>query len=159
MKKIKGDNAIFERCSIKSEKVLQCVMPIKVRFNEVDSMGIVWHGNYVEYLELAREEFGRKYGLTYLGDIYANGYYAPVVRVELDYKRMLGYQEEAFVRATYVPTISSKVCFDYEIFTKGEDGKEIIVATAKTIQVFTDLQKNLVLENPDFYKKWKEKWL
>lgn len=158
MKKIKG-NVSKVRCSITGGRILQCVMPVKVRFNEVDSMGIVWHGNYVEYLELAREEFGRKYGLTYLGDIYGNGYYAPVVRVELDYKHSLEYQDGAFVRATYVPTISSKICFDYEVFTKDNEGNETVVATAKTVQVFTDLQRNLVLETPEFYKNWKEKWL
>ncbi len=140
-------------------KVLQCVLSVKVRFNEVDSMGIVWYGNYVEYLELAREEFGRKYGLTYLGDIYRNGYYAPVVKLDIDYKHILEYQDELFVRATYIPTLSSKICFEYEIFTKSPDGGEILVATAGTTQVFTDMDKNLVLENPCFYKEWKEKWL
>lgn len=39
----------------------------RVRFDEVDSLGIVWHGHYVKYLEDGREAWGRKYGLTYLG--------------------------------------------------------------------------------------------
>ena len=39
---------------------------IEVRFSEVDSMGIVWHGSYSLYFEEAREEFGRKYDLGYL---------------------------------------------------------------------------------------------
>ena len=37
---------------------------IRVRFSEVDSIRMVWHGNYVTYLEDAREAFGRKYGLV-----------------------------------------------------------------------------------------------
>ena len=39
---------------------------VLVRFNEVDSMSIVWHGNYVKYLEDGREDFGQKFGLSYL---------------------------------------------------------------------------------------------
>ena len=38
---------------------------IRVRFSEVDSIKMVWHGSYVAYLEDAREAFGRKYGLEY----------------------------------------------------------------------------------------------
>ena len=37
---------------------------IEVRFSEVDSMSVVWHGNYVKYLEDGREAFGKEFGLT-----------------------------------------------------------------------------------------------
>ena len=48
------------------KKVLKDRTEVKVRFGEVDSMGIVWHGNYVKYIEEGRESFGRKYGISYL---------------------------------------------------------------------------------------------
>lgn len=32
---------------------------IKVRFSEIDSMQIVWHGEYVRYFEDGREAFGK----------------------------------------------------------------------------------------------------
>ncbi len=49
---------------------------IKVRFSEVDSMQIVWHGEYVRYFEDGRESFGKHYGLGYM-DIYREGYMVP----------------------------------------------------------------------------------
>ena len=42
-------------------KVLSVTKSFDIRFSEVDSMGVVWHGNYAKYFEDAREEFGRKY--------------------------------------------------------------------------------------------------
>ena len=39
---------------------------IKVRFSEIDSMQIVWHGEYVRYFEDGREAFGKRYGLDYM---------------------------------------------------------------------------------------------
>ena len=39
---------------------------IRVRFNETDSLGIVWHGNYITYFEDGREDFGIKTGISYL---------------------------------------------------------------------------------------------
>ncbi len=61
---------------------------VKVRFGEVDSMGIVWHGNYVKYIEEGRESFGKKYGISYL-DIYANDVMAPVVNMNIDFKKQV----------------------------------------------------------------------
>ena len=147
------------RCKVNSDIRLQAIYPVVVRFNEVDSMGVVWHGNYAVYLEQAREEFGKKYGLTYLKDILNNGYYAPVVKLDIEYKRILKYTEDALVRITYLPTLSPKIYFEYEIFLLNSKGEEEIIAKATSIQVFTDLNYNLVLENPDFYKEWKNKWI
>ena len=43
--------------------ILSVTKPFEIRFSEVDSMGVVWHGHYVKYFEDAREAFGAKYGL------------------------------------------------------------------------------------------------
>lgn len=50
---------------------------VAVRFSEVDPIRVVWHGNYLKYMEDAREAFGRKYGLGYV-TIVENGYYCPI---------------------------------------------------------------------------------
>ena len=42
---------------------LTAQVEIPIRFSEVDSMGIVWHGSYAAYVEEAREAFGVKYNL------------------------------------------------------------------------------------------------
>ena len=39
---------------------------IRVRFNETDPLGIVWHGNYLKYFEDGREAFGKEFGMEYL---------------------------------------------------------------------------------------------
>ena len=49
---------------------------IKVRFSEIDSMQIVWHGEYVRYFEDGRESFGKHYGLGYM-DIYSEDIWYP----------------------------------------------------------------------------------
>ena len=36
---------------------------LEIRFSEVDSMNVVWHGSYPLYFEDAREAFGKKYGI------------------------------------------------------------------------------------------------
>lgn len=59
---------------------------IKVRFSEIDSMQIVWHGEYVRYFEDGREAFGKRYGLDYMS-IYREGYLVPIVDLSCQFKQ------------------------------------------------------------------------
>lgn len=134
-------------------KTLSIKKQLDIRFSEVDSMGVVWHGSYMLYLEDAREAFGAKYDLGYLR-FFAEGYYAPLVDVQLKYKQPIIYSMHPEIEITYTPTEAAKIVFDYKI----TDG-DTLLATAHTVQVFMDKQYKLVLGNPPFFEKWKEQWL
>lgn len=127
---------------------------IEIRFSEVDMMKVVWHGAYPLYLEDAREAFGAEYGLTYQGYI-DNQYYAPIVDMQIQYKYPLRYGVKARIDITYRPTEAAKIVFDYEIRDKETN---LLYCKARTVQVFMDMDYNLVLLNPDFFEKWKAKW-
>ncbi len=126
---------------------------IFVRFSEVDSMAVVWHGNYVKYIEDGREAFGRQYGLGY-NDVYAAGYMTPIVKMELNYLKTTSYGEELSIESKLIPTDAAKVVFEYRVFRKSDNA---LVLKAKTVQVFMDLEGNMELTNPEFYLKWKKK--
>lgn len=135
-------------------KALKASKFFEIRFSEIDSMKVAWHGSYVLYLEDAREFWGAKYGLGYQ-DFMDNRYYAPIVEMDIRYKKPLFYGMKARIDIIYQPTISSKIVFDYEIYNIAD---ESLIATAHTVQVFIDTNYELVLDNPDFYQEWKEKW-
>lgn len=137
------------------KKILKASRTLDIRFSEVDSMNIVWHGSYPLYFEDAREEFGRIYGLAYL-DIYGAGYYAPLVEMNIRYLRPVTYGMKPVITITYVPTESAKLTFDYQI-TDPESGQ--VLVEAHTVQVFTDMKNELMWANPQFFEEWKKKWL
>jgi len=134
--------------------ILKASKEIEVRFSEVDSMNIVWHGSYVLYFEDAREAFGNKYNLNYL-DIFGNGYYAPLVDLKFNFKKPLVYGKKARVEITFRNTEAAKIIFDYEIFDTEDNS---LIATGYSIQVFLDKQYQLVWTNPPFYEAWKQRW-
>jgi len=127
---------------------------IEVRFSEVDMMKVVWHGAYPLYLEDAREAFGEKFGLTYQGYL-VHQYYAPIVDMQIQYKYPLRHGVKARIDITYRPTEAAKIVFDYEIRDKTTN---LLYCKARTIQVFMDMDYNLVLLNPDFFENWKARW-
>lgn len=124
---------------------------ITIRFSEVDSLGIVWHGNHVKYFEDGREEFGRQFGLGYM-EVYRKGFLMPITSIHCDYKRPIEYEKVIIVEVEYVPVQAAKVIFDYSLLDK-ETGTKL--ATGRTEQVFLDDKKELYLTNPDFYIDWK----
>jgi acyl-CoA thioester hydrolase len=140
---------------MEKEQQLFATCAIEIRFNEVDSMGVVWHGHYAEFLEDAREAFGRKYDLGYLM-MYDKGFFEPLVDLHLKYKRPLIYGMKPEVYIVYRPCEAAKIVFDYEI--RDVATKEVF-ATAHSVQVFMDKNNHqMVLTNPDFYEDWKRRW-
>ena len=127
-----------------------------VRFSEVDSMQVVWHGEYVRYFEDGREAFGREYpGLGYL-DFYANGYTAPIVDIQLQYISPLTVNDVAIIETRYIDTVAAKLCFEY-IIRRQSDNR--LVARGSSVQVFVDASGNMDLNIPSFFDEWKKRWL
>lgn len=134
--------------------VLSCSKAFEVRFSEVDMMSVVWHGSYPLYFEDAREEFGRQFDLQYMS-YFDHGYYAPIVEQTIHYKRPIRYGMHPRIDITYRPTEAAKVVFDYEI---RDTADESLLATGHSVQVFMDLNYQLVWDNPQFYEEWKRRW-
>jgi acyl-CoA thioester hydrolase len=127
---------------------------LDIRFSEVDSMNVVWHGSYMLYFEDARELFGQQYHLTYMGYL-RHGYYAPMVEMNIQWKKPIRYGMRPRIDIIYRPTVAAKVVFDYEIHDTAD---ESLIATAHSVQVFMDLSYQLVLYSPKFYEEWQQRW-
>jgi acyl-CoA thioester hydrolase len=137
---------------MKTEELV-CRTQTQVRFSDVDSMGIVWHGNYIKYFEDGREAFGNLYGINYL-DFYHEGFLIPVVKINCDYKKPLKYGDTAIIETRYVNNEAAKLQYEYTIYSNNT--KEIVV-TGSSIQVFLNPEMELLLEFPPFFMAWKKK--
>ena len=138
------------------ENLLTCLTDVRVRFNEADPLGIVWHGHYIRYFEDGREDFGKRYGFGYL-DIFNLGYVVPVVNVDCSFKKSLRYGDGVIVETSFIPCEAAKIKFSYRLF-KQETNE--LVATGNSVQVFLDREHSILqLLNPPFFEEWKNKHL
>jgi acyl-CoA thioester hydrolase len=135
-------------------KELIALKEFEVRFSEVDSMGIVWHGSYAKYFEDGREEFGKKFGLGYMF-IFRNGYYAPLVELNFQFKKPLPYETKAIVETKYINSPAAKIQFEYRIFLPQDNS---IICTGISTQVFLDKKYQLAWSMPPFYDEWKDRF-
>lgn len=126
---------------------LEAEVPVRVRFHEVDSLRIAWHGHYVTWLEEGREGFGRAHGLGYQ-DVAAAGCLIPLVHLELDWFAPARHGDELCVRTRLHPDDRAQLQFTYEVL--GPAGA--CLAKGRTVQVFTDLEGQLLLTRPAVYE-------
>lgn len=132
---------------------------VRVRFQEVDCLGIVWYGNYMAYFEEARAAFGERYSIGYKDILNAN-LIAPTVHVSCDYIAPAKLLDELEVVVQLFRKETPKLEFYYRIFRVSDNA---LLAAGKSVQAFVDAQGNLMLTVPDFlhnfYKRWEDQML
>ncbi len=106
---------------------------ITVRFNEVDSYNVAWHGHYVAWMEIGRNDLAGRFGMdaAQLGEL---GYLGPVVNLEVKYLRPARFKDEIIVRTTLRDTETATLLFDQEIVSA--DGRRL--ASGSTTHALTD---------------------
>lgn len=107
---------------------------INVRFNEVDAYRVAWHGHYVAWMEVGRNELAARFGMG-VEEIAAAGFMAPVVELNIKYRKSARVHEALRVRTTVKRTETSTLEFVSTIV--GEDGQ--VCATGRTVHVLTDM--------------------
>jgi acyl-CoA thioester hydrolase len=127
---------------------------INIRFSELDPLGIVWHGNYVQYFEDGREAFGKEFNLKYF-DFFNAGLIVPIVKLDLNYKKDLKYGEVITVETRYIDSPAAKIVFEYKIFNTRDND---LVTTGSSTQVFLNDKKQLLLTSPPMFEQWKRQW-
>lgn len=110
---------------------------IFIPFHDCDPMGIVWHGNYLRYFEIAREQLLNQFDYGYR-QMLDSGYIWPVVDVKLKYRRSVKYEQLISVNAKIVE-YENRLKINYIIFDKETNEK---LTTGHTIQVAVEQETN-----------------
>lgn len=74
---------------------------ILVPFHDVDQMGVVWHGRYVKYLEVARHELMGSINYS-CQEMFESGYAWPVVDMRIKYVKPLRYDQKIIITAELI---------------------------------------------------------
>lgn len=121
---------------------------LRVRYAETDKMGVVYHGNYAQYFEVARVEMLRSLGVSYRS-MEDSGVMLPVVNLNIDFKKPALYDELLTVKTTLKDMPGVRIHFDYELFNQHEE----LLAQASTVLVFVDMENKRPKKCPDYLLK------
>ncbi|KHD86148.1 hypothetical protein NG54_05215 [Heyndrickxia ginsengihumi] len=108
---------------------------VEVRYAETDQMGVVYHANYLVWMEVGRTKLIEDLGFRY-ADMEKDGIISPVIDIAISYKKPVCYGETATVKTWVEQYDGLRVEYGYEIYT--EAGELAIVATSKHVCVTKD---------------------
>jgi acyl-CoA thioester hydrolase len=108
---------------------------MQVQFFDLDPMEIVWHGNYVKYLEVARCALLDKIDYNY-GQMKASGYMWPIIEMNLRYPGSATFGQRLLLRAEIVEW-ENRLRIDY-LISDAASGRRL--NKASTTQVAVDIQ-------------------
>ncbi len=99
-------------------------MEVRIYYEDTDAGGVVYHANYIKYLERARTEFFRSHGFL-VAELAGNGFVFPVVRLEIDFKAPALHDDLISVTTCPTRVSGSSVTLSQKI-TRLSDGKLLI---------------------------------
>ena len=126
---------------------------LKVSFEDIDMMGVVWHGNYIRYMEQARCDLFSKLNYTYL-DMKRDNYAYPVAKMDIKYIKPARLNDTLVVK-TQIVEIEPALIIKYSIYNKATKDK---IFSATTMQIAVDIKTMISTYAPNkkFLKALKE---
>jgi len=125
---------------------------IKVPFYDLDPMNIVWHGNYVKYMEEARCDLFKKLNYDYM-NMQKDGFIYPVAKMDMKFIKSAKFGDKLSIKCI-LKEIEPAVIIKYEIFSGGEK-----IFTANTMQICVNIKTGETLyEAPDGLKRAATDW-
>ncbi len=126
---------------------------IEVPFYDLDPMNVVWHGNYIKYLEVARCDLLAKIGYTY-DNMKIDGFAYPVATMNLKFIKPSVFSQKLKIKTT-IEDVEPALNIKYEIFD-AETNEKIFKAKSMQICVDTKTRESIYSAPENFLKKLRE---
>jgi acyl-CoA thioester hydrolase len=98
---------------------------LRVRYAETDQSGVVYHSNYLIWLEVGRVELCRDHGFNYRDMETEADAFLPVTELSVKYRASARYDDEILIRTRVVRLRSRAISFEYQVI-RGSDGTLLV---------------------------------
>ncbi len=122
---------------------------VTAEFFDVDAMNVVWHGNYVKFMEVARCSLLDKIGYGYK-EMVKDGYAYPVTSINLKYVKSVYFADTVNIK-TYLVEYENCIKIKYEIFN--ENGELCTKAESTQMALKLDTKESCFECSPAFVQR------
>lgn len=105
---------------------------VKVRYAETDQMGVVYHANYLIWMEVGRTQLIEDLGFQY-AKMEEDGIISPVIDVHVQYKKPITYGGTAYIETWIEEYNGFRSTYGYRIMN--EAGDVAVEATSQHVVV------------------------
>lgn len=121
---------------------------LRVRYAETDQMGIVYHANYLIWMEIGRVEYCRAAGIVYRDMERDDGVLLTVVEANCRYVSPAFYDQKVTIRTWVAEAHARMLRFEYEM-VEAETGRRL--ATGETKHIFCNRERK-PMKLPEKYR-------
>ena len=112
----------------------------KISFEDLDPMWVVWHGNYIRYMEQARCDMLSKLNYTYM-DMHKDNYAYPIAKMKVKYVKPAKF-DDVLVMKLELLSIEPTMEIKYKLFNK-KTGEKLFEAKTMQIAIDTNLKQSV----------------
>ena len=112
----------------------ECLFECKVYYEDTDCMGVVYHANYLRYLERARSEYVQE-RLSSVTDYHDRGVFFMVHKIEIAFHSPARLGDLLVVRTWIEHTTKFRVVVKQIVIRKGEPRDYLVTATVTLVNV------------------------
>lgn len=127
---------------------------IEVRYAETDQMGVVYHANYLVWMELGRTQLIQDLGFNY-SDMEKDGIISPVLDIQASYKKPVRYGETATINTWVEEYDGFRVLYKYEVFNSMDE--LVLIGSSKHVCVKRENFRPVSIKR--LYPDWHEAYL
>lgn len=127
---------------------------IEVRYAETDQMGVVYHANYLIWMELGRTQLIKELGFNY-AEMEKDGIISPVIDIQASYKKPLRYGQTATIKTWVDEYDGFRSVYKYEIYN-GE-GELALTGSSRHVLVKRENFRPISLKRT--YPDWHEAYM
>jgi len=127
---------------------------IKVRYNETDKGGRVYHSNYLVWLDMTRTEFLRSLGVSY-AKLEEEGIFIVVRKAEIEYFSSAEFDKEYTITIDSIKIDKIKLDFCYSL--KDNINEKLIASAYTKLVIINEIGKPIKI--PDHLKEKLQKFL
>ncbi len=126
--------------------MITSVNEIQIRYDEVDKMGYVYHGNYAKYYHISRTELLRKIGFSDKS-MESHNIIMPIIELNIKYMKPI-YYDDIITITTYMLNIpGARMKFLHEVRNTDDE----LINEATSTVVFVDMDSRMPMRAPDFF--------
>ncbi|WP_230632814.1 acyl-CoA thioesterase [Paenibacillus athensensis] len=135
---------------------------VRVRYEETDQMGVVYHANYLIWFEIGRTELIRQIGYPY-HRLEEQGMLLPVVEAELKYKRPARYDDVISIYTRIETLKGIRIGMAYEIrreeelaapWEEGSEPRGELLVVGSTLHTFINKDWKFVNAEKEAPELW-----
>lgn len=126
---------------------------IEVRYAETDQMGVVYHANYLVWMELGRTQLIKDLGFNY-ADMEKDGIISPVIDIQASYKKPLRYGDTATIKTWVEEYDGFRSMYKYEVYNN--DGELSLTGSSRHVCVKRENFRPISLKRnfPDWHEAY-----